>query len=326
MKRLFALGAVVMLLLTGCRQSAPEKRTAVGFYFDTVVTLTAYTHDEKLLKQALDECARYESLLSRTVAGSDIWRINQGGEVAVSADTVKLLRDALRVSEASGGAFDPTIEPATSLWDFSGENLSLPDPSALERAVRQVDYKRLVVEEGRVTLPEGMGLDLGGVAKGYIADRLAEFLRARGVEAALINLGGNVLALGVRASDRKPWVVGIQDPAGETGQYRLTVSAENLSVVTSGNYERFFMLDGVRYHHLLDPETGWPVQNGLDSVTVLSGSSALGDALSTACYVLGEEKARQLIEGFDGVEAIFIASDGRVTATDGASALCSEVT
>ncbi len=321
-KKLLAL-CLALMLLSGCQGTkALEKKSVVGFYFDTVITLSAYVTDDAPLKEALDECARYEKLFSRTVQGSDVWRINdEHGNVAVSSDTAEMLRDALAISEASGGAFDPTVEPETKLWNFSGETAVLPDANALAEAATHVDYRKLVVSGDTVTLPDDMGLDLGGIAKGYIADRLSEFLRARGVTSALINLGGNVLTIGRRATDDKPWVVGIQDPEADSGVNKMTFRAEDLSVVTSGNYQRYFILNGIRYHHLLDPVTGWPVENGLDSVTILSKSSAMGDALSTACYVLGLEKGMELIGKFDGIDAVFIGSDGTVTMTDGAKAL-----
>jgi len=323
-RKILALG-LVMILMTGCQRAKPlEKKSVVGFYFDTVITLSAYVDDDTVLKEALDECARYEKLFSRTIQGSDIWNINNlSGPVEVAPETVEMLSDALEISKASGGAFDVTVEPETKLWDFSGDSKKLPDADALKEAATHVDYQKLQINGTTVTLPDDMGLDLGGIAKGYIADKLVVFLRDRGVTSALINLGGNVLTLGRRATDDAPWVVGIQDPKAETGTNKLTIKAENLSVVTSGNYERFFILDGVRYHHLLNPKKGWPVNEGLDSVTILSKSSATGDALSTACYVLGQEKGLELIKQFSGIDAIFIASDGTVTMTDGAKALVS---
>jgi len=312
----------MLVLLTGCQPKPLEKKSVVGFYFDTVVTLSAFVDDDKVLKEALDECARYEKLFSRTIRGSDVWRINEeSGPVEVAPDTARMLTDALKICADSGGAFDVTVEPETRLWDFSGAAAKLPDAGALREAATHVDYRKIVVDGSSVELPDDMGLDLGGVAKGYIADRLGEFLREKGVKSALVNLGGNVLTLGRRATDDAPWVVGIQDPKAENGANKLTLKAEDLSVVTSGNYERFFILDGVRYHHLLNPATGWPVNEGLDSVTILSKSSAMGDALSTACYVLGIEKGVELVGQFDGVDAIFVNSDGSVVMTDGARAL-----
>lgn len=322
MKKILALG-LALFFLAGCGGTRiPEKKSVVGFYFDTVITLSAFVEDDSALKEALDECARYEKMFSRTVEGSDIWRVNQeSGPVQVSGETAEMLKDAIAGSELSGGAFDPTVEPEIKLWDFSGDTARLPDAEALREAATHVDYRRLQVDGDKVTLPDDMGLDLGGVAKGFIADKLSQFLRNKGVKSALINLGGNVLTIGRRATDDAPWVVGVQDPKAENGVNKLMFKAEDLSVVTSGNYERFFILDGVRYHHLLDPKTGWPVENGLDSVTILSKSSAMGDILSTACYVLGLEKGKKLIESLDGIDAVFIGSDGTVTMTDGAKAL-----
>ena len=321
LKRMIAL-ALALVLLTGCQPKPLEKKSVVGFYFDTVITLSAFVDDDKVLKEALDECARYEKLFSRTIQGSDIWRINEeSGPVEVSKETIEMLTDALEVSKASGGAFDVTVEPETKLWDFSGETARLPDAEALKEAATHVDFRKLTIVGSTVELPDDMGLDLGGIAKGYIADRLVEFLRERGVKSALINLGGNVLTVGRRATDDQPWVVGIQDPKAENGVNKLTLKAEDLSVVTSGNYERFFILDGVRYHHLLNPLSGWPVNEGLDSVTILSKSSAMGDALSTACYVLGIDEGMELIKQFDGIDAIFVKTDGSTVMTDGAKAL-----
>lgn len=323
-RRLLAL-VLALVLLTGCQRKPLEKKSVVGFYFDTVVTLSAFVDDDKVLKEALDECARYEKLFSRTIQGSDIWRINEeSGPVQVAPETIRMLTGALKISQASGGAFDMTVEPETKLWDFSGETAKLPSADALREAAAHVDYRKLLIEGSSVTLPDDMGLDLGGVAKGFIADRLGEFLRERGVKSALINLGGNVLTVGRRAIDGAPWVVGIRDPKAADGANKLAFKAEDLSVVTSGNYERFFILDGVRYHHLLNPATGWPVNEGLDSVTILSKSSAMGDALSTACYVLGIDKGMELAKKYDGVDAVFINSDGTVVMTDGAKALVAD--
>ena len=171
-----------------------------------------------------------------------------------------------------------------------------------------VDYTQIKVEGNTVTLPEGMMIDLGGIAKGYIADELAAFLREQGVTSADLNLGGNVITIG-RKPDGTAWRIGVQNPHGSRDESILILNLVDATVVTSGNYERYFELDGVRYHHILDPETGYPVSNGLASVSIITQSSMYADALSTACYVLGLEEGMALIEELEDVEAIFITED-----------------
>lgn len=323
MKKLLSLIAALALFAAGCAaQEAPVRRSVTGFYFDTVITISAYVSSEALLKEALDACADYERLLSKTVEGSDVWNINHAGgqPVEVSDDTLSILSIARQVSEWSGGAFDVTVAPAVALWDFTGGGSKVPDAAAIAAAAERIDYTKVSVDGNRVTLPEGMQIDLGGVAKGYIADRIADLVKAKGIEDALLNFGGNVIALG-KKPDGALWTVGIQDPDESTGTSLLAVKASGLSVVTSGIYERGFDLDGVRYHHLLDPKTGWPMQNGLASATIFCESSGLADALSTATFVLGLEEGMALIENTPGAEALFITREGGIFATDGAEAL-----
>ena len=315
------LAAVLMsaLLPTPVFAADAEKKSVSGFYMDTIITLTAYTDDEEILNDALKECGRYDRLLSRTQEDSDVWRINhaEGKPVTVSDDTITILKTALQVSEMSGGAFDVTIAPASTLWDFTSGAAVLPDADQLKAAAEKVDYTKLSIEGNTVTLPKGMMIDLGGIAKGYAADKVKEYLAGRGVESAILSFGGNIVAIGLKPGS-KPWKVGIRDIDGGPADYMLISRNFGGSTVTSGIYERGFDLDGVRYHHLLDAETGWPVQNELASVTIFSESSMLGDALSTAAFVLGTEKGSALIESLDGVEAIFIARDRTVTETSGA--------
>ena len=308
-----------MVLCGGCaaKKDLP-KQTEVGYYLDTVITLTAYVEDAQVLKDALEECGRYEQLLSRTAEGSDVWRINHadGGAVEVSDDTITILQCAKRISELSGGAFDVTIAPVSTLWDFTSGSAALPDAETVAKAAELVDYTKIETEGKTVTLPAGMMIDLGGIAKGYIADRIREYLEKRGVKSAILSFGGNVVAIGAKP-DGSPWTVGIQDIDQGTGTPMLKTWSSGGSVVTSGIYERGFDLDGVRYHHLLDSETGWPVQNELASVTIVSESSMEGDALSTAAFVMGLEKGTELIESLKGIEAVFIARDRTVTGTSG---------
>ena len=317
-----ALMLAALMLCGGCTAERPlTKFSEIGFYLDTVITLTAYTENGQVLKDALEECGRYEQILSRTVEGSDVWRINHanGAPVEVSDDTVAILRCAGRISELSCGAFDVTIAPASTLWDFTSGAAVLPDADELARAAELVDYTRMTLEGNTVTLPAGMMIDLGGIAKGYIADQVKSWLAERGVKHAILSFGGNVVTIG-KKPDGTDWKVGIQDISKPTGDYSMVTRSADSSTVTSGIYERGFDLDGVRYHHLLSAETGWPVQNELAAVTILSESSMEGDALSTAAFVLGTENGLKLIESLEGVEAIFVARDRSVTLSSGAGA------
>ena len=324
MKRICKVGAMllaVMLLCGGCaEEKIPPKLSEVGFYLDTVITLTAYVEDKQVLKDALEECGRYEKILSRTVEGSDVWRINhaKGEPVEVSEDTMNILRCAQEISQKSGGAFDVTIAPVSTMWNFTKEPHELPDAEEIAKAAELVDYTRMTLEGNKVTLPEGMMIDLGGIAKGYIADQVKAYLKKRGVKYAILSFGGNIVAIGSEKPDGTPWKVGIQDIDKPTGEHMLISLNKGGSTVTSGTYERGFDLDGVRYHHLLSAETGWPVQNELASVTIFSESSMEGDALSTTAFVLGTEKGLELIESLKGIEAVFIAKDRTVTYSSGA--------
>ena len=315
--RIPALLLALMLCCTACAEVT--KQSAVGFYLDTVITLTAYVEDVEVLNDALKECGRYEALLSRTLEGSDVWNLNhaEGQPVQVSADTLAILDAARQVSEASDGAFDVTIAPVSTQWDFTSGARALPDAAALAEAAEWIDYTKIEVDGDRVTLPAGMMIDLGGIAKGYIADAVKGYLAGRGVESGILSFGGNIVGLGVKP-DGSPWKVGIQDIDKPTGAYMLVAVNRGGSTVTSGIYERGFELDGVYYHHILDPRTGWPVQNELASVTIFSESSMWGDALATAAFALGTEKGLELIESLDGVEAAFIAKDRSVTYSSGA--------
>ncbi len=312
MKRVLVIVIAFLLLpLIGCRAADPSKAySATGYYCDTVVTVTAYVHSQSTVDATMKLCADYERVLSKTVEGSDIWNLNHanGEPVEVQPETAALLRLAAEIGEASGGAFDVTVAPVSELWDFRSETHVLPDADALKEAVSRVDYRNIEIDGNTVTLHNGAQLDLGGIAKGYIADRVAEYLRNEGVASACINMGGNVIVIGKKPGGSL-WTVGIRDPNGEPSDSAAVLELSDRAAVTSGTYERGFDLDGVRYHHILDPFTGWPVQNSLASVTVIGERSDLCDALSTACFVLGEENSRPLLERY-GVRAVFLYADG----------------
>lgn len=328
-QRLIPLFLCLLLLLTGCGKTpaattSPSaevtKQSRVVFYFDTVVTMTVYTADESLLTAAEEECLRYEKLLSKTVEGSDVWNINHanGQRVPVSEETRYLLEQALEFSRLSDGKFDITIAPCVDLWDFTGENIGvLPDAEALAEAASRVDWTKIDINDEGVLLPAGMSIDLGAIAKGYISDRVAQFLMDRGVESGFLNFGGNVRTIGSKP-DGSSWRIGIQDPEGVRDQSIVgVVSLIGDSVVTSGIYERGFVLDGVCYHHILDPDTGWSVQNELAGISIVTENACVGDALSTTVFAMGLIDGMAFVESLEGVEAIFVTKEGTVTCTSG---------
>ena len=314
----FCITAVLIMVVTlnGCTvPPKSESLTMTGTYFDTVVQIEVWGADQEIMEHCRQMCEDYEQMLSATIETSEISRINNaGGEpVEVSDETAGLIEEGIKYGDISDGRFDITIAPATDLWNFTdNEEKILPDPDELAEAVTHIDYHCIKVEGNTVTLtdPETR-IDLGGIAKGYIADRLKEYLKDEGIEHALIDLGGNMLTLG-RRYDGNDFRIGIQKPFADTGTAMAVVSVNDKSVVTSGDYERYFEKDGVIYHHILDPDTGYPVQNDLDQVTIISDQSVDGDALSTTCFAMGLEDGLELIRSLDGIEAVFVTKDGEM--------------
>lgn len=294
---------------------AAEKTSGVGFYFNTVVTVTLYGAQEGLLQDIWTMCERYENLLSKTIAGSDVDRVNRAGgqPTQVDPETWDILRRAREISAMTGGAFSVTIAPISAMWDFTGGTNRMPADDERIAALPLVDDSKIhLSDNSTVTLPEGVQIDLGGIAKGYIADKAAELVSGK-CSGAVLSFGGNVYVLGHKP-DGSAFNVGIQDPDAPTGTSLAVVSTTDLSVVTSGVYERFFEKDGVRYHHILDPKTGLPAQSDLTGATIVDKSSMTADALATACIVLGSEKAAALLET-NGFKGLLITGDRRIITT-----------
>lgn len=298
------------LLLSAC-SSSRETISKQGFLLDTVIQITLYdTGNESLLDESFAVCEKYEQLLSKTVATSDVSRINQaeGKPVTVSDETIALIQKSLTYSELSDGAFDITIAPLSSLWDFKDKK-TIPDSQDIEKAKNLVDYHTISISGNTVTLSNPKAsIDLGAIAKGYIADKIKDYLVSKNVKSGLINLGGNVLTIGTKP-DGSAWNIGIQKPFDEQNAAITSVHLSDESVVTSGVYERYFKQDGVIYHHILDAKTGYPFQNGLLGVTIISEQSVDGDALSTTCFALGLQKGMELIRSLPDIDAIFITDD-----------------
>ena len=290
---------------------------------NTFVTVTLYdTDDQEILDGCFDLCAEYENLLSRTKETSEIYRLNHRAEgersLQVSEKTAQVIAKGLEYSRLSDGAFDITIEPLSSLWDFTAENPQVPPEEAIREARERVNYRNVSVEGNTVTFADDVTtIDLGAIAKGFIADQIKNYLEGEGVESAIINLGGNVLCVGARP-DETPFRIGIQRPFAERNEVAGALDIEDMSVVSSGVYERHFIQDGVNYHHLLNPRTGYPYENGLVQVTIISRDSVDGDGLSTTCFALGIEEGSELLESLEDTYGIFMTEDGETYYTEGA--------
>lgn len=315
-KRLAAVLTSIAILLSGCSGLSGEREQIyTDTLFDTVVRIEIYDSvDDDVLKGCEDICKKYDAMFSNKNADSEISRINAAGgsPVEVSGETVKLIKKALYYSEFSNGLFDITIAPVSDLWDFHSETPTPPAPEVLSEAVSHVDYKNIVIKDNTIKLADPhAAIDVGGIAKGYIADRVKEYLKKQGVRHAIINLGGNVLAMGGRL-DGSDYNIGIQKPFDDAGEPITSVRVSNKSVVTSGTYQRYFEAGGKLYHHILDPGTGLPCENNLHSVTIITDSSLTADALSTTCFLLGLDKSLKLLDQLDNVDAVFITKDNKI--------------
>lgn len=316
---LFVVVLSVFIVCYGKMQKPEEPITATAFKLNTVVKVTIYdSQDEKILQDALALCDKYEKIFSRTRTDSEIYLLNEGklpqedGYYILSEECAELIGKGLYYSELSGGAFDITIEPLSSLWDFTSGEKQIPDPQTLVEAQKHVGYEKVELKGNKIRFQEdGMGLELGAIAKGYIADKIKEFLISEGVESAVIDLGGNVLCIGARP-DGEAFRVGIQKPFADRNETVATAGIRDRSVVSSGIYERYFEKDGKLYHHILNPKSGYPYENGLTAVTILSDESVDGDGLSTVCFALGMEKGLELINSLPDTQAVFITEDGEL--------------
>ena len=315
-KRFTALLTSAVLLLSGC-SGLTKKHSQVytDTLFDTVVRIEILdSADEDVLKGCEDICRKYHSMFSNKIEDSEISRINSAGgnPVEVSDETVKLIKKGIYYGDLSNGAFDITIAPVSNLWDFHTDTPAPPTPEAINEAVSHVDYKNILIKDNTVQLLDPYAaIDVGGIAKGYIADLVKKYLKDQGVEHAIINLGGNVLTMGSRL-DGSDYNIGIQKPFDTTGEPITSVRISNQSVVTSGTYQRYFEAEDKIYHHILDPHTGYPCDNNLNSVTIITNSSLTADALSTTCFLLGYDKSMRMIEQLGNVDAVFITKDNKI--------------
>lgn len=337
-----------MLLFTGCGNITDADTSTTGnqpisissIKLNTAVQITIYdSQDKALLDDCLALCDKYELIFSRTNEKSELYKLNHRKDVSdgdfstdgqttpypvsgtadtwhISEDLAALLSEGLDITKESDGAFDIAIAPLTSLWDFTAEDPRVPDDAAIQKALPLCSSDGVTIDGQDITLPsDDIQFDVGAIAKGYIADRLKDFLMKKGVKSAIINLGGNVLCIGSKP-DGTPFKVGIQKPFADRNETEAVMDITGKSVVSSGIYERCFKQDGKLYHHILNPQTGYPYDNGLISVTIISDQSVDGDALSTTCFALGLEDGLKFAEK-KGVQAVFITEDYELHYTDG---------
>lgn len=308
------------LTTSSCASVTKEPISKSSIFFDTIISIQIYdSSDTKLLDGCFKICETYEQKLSRTIETSEISKINNasGMPVEVSNETIDVIKKGLYYSELSNGKFDITVAPLSILWDFKNNTGTIPDDASIKEALSHVNYKNIFISGNIITLkdPESK-IDLGAIAKGYIADQLKNYLKSEGVKHAIINLGGNVLAIGNKL-DGTDFNIGIQKPFDELNIPITSVSIHDKSVVSSGIYERYFKKDGIIYHHILDISNGYPYQNNLLEVTIISGESVDGDGLSTTCFALGLDEGMELINSLDNTEAIFITDDYKLHYSNG---------
>lgn len=319
-KIFFAL--VVIMLFSGCdinnsQENALKYSTSL-FAMDTYITLDLYGENaEKAANKSEEKIKELENLLSTTLETSDVYKINQnsGKQTEISKETKDIISFAVSMAEKTGGAVDLTIYPIVKEWGFTTSNYKIPEQRVLDNLIKNVGYKKVKIFGNKITVPQNTQLDLGAVAKGYTSDIVTEIIKGYGIKSGIVNIGGNVQAIGLKPDGSK-WKVGLTNPFGDGNIGVLEIS--DCAVVTSGNYERYFIgTDGKRYCHIIDTKTGRPIDNGIVSVTVIGNEGKKCDALSTALFVMGKDKVIEYWRKNNDFEFIFITENKKIFITPG---------
>ncbi|NNU75551.1 FAD:protein FMN transferase [Clostridium estertheticum] len=327
MKKLHKISCLLLLLiiptfLISCATNdEPVEKEA--YMMGTIMNFKIYGKNaETATALVLKRISNIESKMSVNIKTSEISKLNAKAGISgqkLSEDTYSVIEKSVQYSKLTGGALDATIEPIVGLWGIGTDKERLPSKTEIDDKLKLVNYKDIVLDKKNLTVKlkrKNQAIDLGAIAKGYTADEVKKVLLNNKISSAIINLGGNVYTIGSNP-DGKDWNVGIQNPLSTRGEYLGTISVTDKSIVTSGNYERFFIKDGIRYHHIFDPKTGYPAKQSLISTTIVSDKSVDGDALSTSTYIMGLDKGLKLVESIKGVEAIFVTKDKKVYVTPG---------
>ncbi len=315
-----ALICLILMTCTGCGKTpVPEKETAEIFAMDTIMDLTVYGGSaSELLTEARQLVQKYEGLFSVNIKTSDVAKLNQsaGRPVQVSPETYELIQKSIGITKETEGLFDISIYPLVRAWGFTKGEYRVPEPEELRRLLEKVDASKIQLgPDNKVTLAEGMEIDLGGIAKGYLSQKLTELFREGGAQAAVVSLGGNVQTFG-KKPDGAPFMVGITDPSDGTSLLG-TVQVGEKAVITSGSYQRYFEKDGKVYHHIIDKRTGAPAQSDLTSVTVIGEDGVTADSLATALFVMGKERAVQFAASHSEIQLVLVDTESSIWTSEG---------
>lgn len=321
-KGILLLCTMIILAVAGCGKNdvKTEEEKTEFFGMNTYITFSAYGKKaDEALKQAETRMKELESIWSVTDENSEIYRMNHSGgqPVPISADTAEIIAYGLDMAADTEGALDPTIYPILTAWGFTTGNNRIPAQEEIKELLSKTGYERVLLKENTIQLPDGMELDLGAVGKGYAGDIITELLKSEGITSALLDIGGNIQAIGSKPNG-EAWTLGIRNPFGE-GTLGI-LSVKDKAVITSGGYERYFVgEDGKEYSHILNPGTGYPVENELAAVTIITEEGKAGDALSTAMYVKGLEGAVKYWREHRNFEMIAVTDNGELYITEGAA-------
>lgn len=305
----------MMSIFVSCT-SETEMVSKTEFKMGTICTISLpYGTADEVFDGCFKVLDDVESSISRTDANSELSLINKNKKGVLDPETFNLMQSSIDMYRESGGAFNPAIGAAVSLWDIGGDNPRIPSDEELAAVDVDANDISTNIRNSSVAIPSNMEIDLGAVGKGWSANKLRIYLREKHISNAIINLGGNILLFG-KKDNKKNWTIGLQDPNKDTGDSYVLLSLNDTSIVTSGTYERFFIEDGVKYHHILSSETLYPAESDIISSTIISKNSTLCDMLSTTSFIMGSEKALEFIKRYDGVSAIFLLKDGSIVTSD----------
>lgn len=327
LKKLFLpLILIFVTTLIGCNKNTTSNSKVLSrteLFMGTVVTITLYDSDDSaVLDKAFDRVAEIESLVSINDSGTELDKVNNSAGISpieVTPTTLKIVEKGLEYSKLSNGDFDITIGPLVKLWSIGLDDAKVPTKEEIDSVLPLIDYNLLELDAENHTIflkNKNMMIDLGSIAKGYAADEISRILTENNVNSAIIDLGGNIYAHGIKPSG-KDWNIGIQNPFSTRGDIIGVLKTKNKTVVTSGIYERYIEKDGIKYHHLLNPHTGYPFENNIAGVSIITDKSIDADALSTIAFAKGLEDGLKFVEELPNVDAIFITKDNKVYITNG---------